>query len=315
MKIKLTKYILGILAFTFMLTGCSKNEDALSLTQNVEDIQNVGGILKFKNQAVFEATIDSLKKMDTQKQIEFLAVYNLKSYNDKLKEANSELDQLVNSTTDKTTFDTLYENYKMKYQNTFLFYDISTKFISPVSKLKDSFLKRLVNSSGEYMIGNQIIKAPTYSDIIEYNALNKTFVLDFNEPTIGTQKITASPTDNYGYVKTSKRKAIVRFGLTSSGELLANFSGQIKTWLYWTSYDTIYYLDFSINKPFFLNSQGAAQPANSPFMFTTPVESSNIDVTLGYISGTDFSGVTGVFQMWSRGIDKTDGVTGNIKFD
>lgn len=61
MKIKLTKYILAVLAITFALTSCSKNEDALATIAS-----NKQEILSFKNSEEFLATLNKVDSMKSE---------------------------------------------------------------------------------------------------------------------------------------------------------------------------------------------------------------------------------------------------------
>lgn len=58
MKIKLTKYILSILAITFVITSCSKTSDELAtVTSNKQDI------LTFKTVDEFNTTVQKVNSM------------------------------------------------------------------------------------------------------------------------------------------------------------------------------------------------------------------------------------------------------------
>jgi len=129
-------------------------------------------------------------------------------------------------------------------------------------------------------------------------------------------KVTTSPNLNVGDIRTSKRKAFVTIYLESIN-LSAVFTAQEKTWLgYWKSYETIFNLQFTVNKPFIFNGSGAASTANTTMMYTSPKDENAVQPTLGYfIYGSDLTGITGHFLLWTRGIDQTDGVEGTIKFN
>jgi hypothetical protein len=315
MKQKLMKSILGLLAFTFVLTGCSSNEDALASVQSEVNIQNVGGILKFKDQAVFDATVDSLSKMDKNQQIAFLSNYGVKSYKDFYTEANKELDQIIDSASSQADFDARYKSYKAKYQGQFLFNDVNPEYLSPISKLKDSGIQRVVNISGKYMIGNKICKASMYSDMKEYSSEKKAIMFDFKEQLNGMQKTTASKDSNYAYLKTSNRKGIIVFDY-SKGQLFVTFTAQKKVFWGWQAYDTLFYLQYSLNKPFCERAIGTPVPANHTIMYSTTTEDNGEKYSLGFFEAeTDLSGITGKFTFWTRGIAQTDGITGTIKYN
>jgi len=315
MKQKLMKSILGLLAFTFVLTSCSSNEDALASVQSEANIQNVGGILKFKDQAVFDATVDTLSKMDKNQQIAFLSNYGVKSYKDFYTEANKELDQIIDSASSQADFDALYKSYKAKYQGQFLFNDVNPEYLSPISKLKNSGIQRVVNISGKYMIGNKVCKASMYSDMKEYSSEKKAIMFDFKEQLNGMQKTTASKDSNYAYLKTSNRKGIVVFDY-SNGQLYATFTAQKKVFWGWQAYDTLFYLQYSLNKPFCERSIGTPVPADQTIMYSTTTDDNGEKYSLGFfVAGTDLSGITGKFTFWTRGIAQTDGITGTIKYN
>jgi hypothetical protein len=61
MKINLVKYILGVLAFTFVLTGCSKNEDALTTV-----VSNKQDIMTFKSVEEFNTTVQKVNSMNPE---------------------------------------------------------------------------------------------------------------------------------------------------------------------------------------------------------------------------------------------------------
>ena len=229
MKLNLTKFILGILTITFVLTSCKNNENDLNL-QSDASIQNVGGILKFKNQEVFNATMDSLNTIDADKQTVLLSSYGVKSYKNLKAEANKELDQIIDTVSSKAIFESVYKGYISKYQSQFLFSGTSSEYISPISKLVDARLEKIVNSAGEYMIGDKVIKAAMYTDINEFNSKNKTIAFDLKPQLDGMAKVTTSPNLNVGDIRTSKRKAFVTIYLESIN-LSAVFTAQDKTWL------------------------------------------------------------------------------------
>lgn len=308
-------FILGVVAFTFVLTGCSSNEDALASVQSEPNIQNVGGILKFKDQAVFDATVDSLSKMDKNQQIAFLSNYGVKSYKDFYTEANKELDQIIDSASSQADFDALYKSYKAKYQGQFLFNDLNPEYLSPISKLKDSGIQRVVNISGKYMIGNKICKASMYSDMKEYSSEKKAIMFDFKEQLNGMQKTTPSTTANRGYVKTSNRKGIVVFDY-SNGELYATFTAQKKVFWGWQAYDTLFHLQYSLNKPFCERSIGTPVPADQIIMYSTTTDDNGEKYSLGFfVANSDLTGITGTFTFWTRGVAQTDAATGVIAYN
>src|ERR1035437_8784119 len=75
MKIKFIKYILGALAFTFVLVGCSKNEDALStVASNKQDI------LIFKTAEEFHTTLNKVDSMKPEERIGFEKSKGFKSF-------------------------------------------------------------------------------------------------------------------------------------------------------------------------------------------------------------------------------------------
>jgi len=77
MKIKLTKYALAVLAitFTFALTSCSKNEDALATVQNSKQ-----DILTFKTVDEFNETVQKVNSMKPEERIAWENSKGFKSF-------------------------------------------------------------------------------------------------------------------------------------------------------------------------------------------------------------------------------------------
>jgi hypothetical protein len=75
MKIKLTKYIFAVLAITFALTSCSKNEDALAtVASNKQDI------LTFKTVDEFNTTVQKVNSMKPEERIAWENSKGFKSF-------------------------------------------------------------------------------------------------------------------------------------------------------------------------------------------------------------------------------------------
>ncbi len=311
-------FILGVVAFIVVLTGCSSNEDALASVQSEANIQNVGGILKFKDQAVFAATVDSLSRLKESQQIDFLANYGIDSYKELQNMANEELDHIIDTVSSKAVFGVVLKTYREKYNNKFLFEKSNSEFISPISKLKDARLGRIVNTSGEYMIGDEVLKASMYSGIDAYQFSNNP---QLNIATSGTmQRVVTSTIDNYGSVKTSDRKSIVTISLDKF-KLIAHLSAQKKSWLgYWVSYNTIFSLQFKLNQLIFLPNNEGQLLSGTPHTYSNLIDDNDFDTCLGNFPsgigmGTSARDVFGSFQLWSRGIAQKDGVAGKIKLN
>lgn len=316
MKTKIKKYILSALLLTFAFTSCDKNEEAIKGTEAKLTIQNMDGILQFEDQKAFDIAIDSLNKMTTDEQNKFLSIIGFKSYKSIYNDIENELELMVQNSTTKTEFDIKYQSYVIKYQSQFLFNNIKTDFISPISKLKNNTISLLVNGNGEYIIGNNVLKAEMYSDVDEYSNSNKNLEIITNSQHIGLRKTVISNQPNYGYVKTSDRKAIIELSISST-QLIAQLTAQYKTWLgYWKSGPTYFYIQYDINKPYFRQGTGAELLPNTQIMYSTPDQYSSVIVSLGYIVyGTDLTNIRGNFLLWTQGIAQSEGVQGTISFN
>jgi hypothetical protein len=75
MKNKLTKYVLGILAITFVMTSCSKNEDALATVASTKQ-----DILTFKTVEEFNTTVQKVNTMKPEERIAWEESNGFKSF-------------------------------------------------------------------------------------------------------------------------------------------------------------------------------------------------------------------------------------------
>ncbi len=134
MKYKLKKYVLGMLAITFVLTGCSKNEDALATiasTKVTEGYVVKDGYIKFDNK---ESYLKVYKKLSTASELE-LKIWN----------SNLPFKSL------KNIFDA---NLILERENVKSDVDPTT----PISEIKDKALYSLLNEKGVLMCGDTIVK-------------------------------------------------------------------------------------------------------------------------------------------------------------
>ncbi len=325
-----------VLILSGIFFSCN-NENDLSI-DNHNSIQtlisNEGGILKFKDQTTFNTILDSLDKMSSNDKILFLTQYNVKTQNIIFNDAENELTNIVNNSSNKDEFDLQYKVYKEKYNDIFMF-NSDSLFISPYSKLTDKRLAAIVNAKGEYMIGDNVFKANSFECFDEYEKLTKS--AQMLEQTNGLQRAqSTSSSVNYAWSEQSKRRVYMTLRSTQSGTV-SNFPYEIIgpvtiyadleawkwTWFGFVRYSTIFYVEFSVNKYFIY--AGIPGPINTVYPANTNIsmegEGSGITLLLGittFTPGTMYDpGVTirGNAKVWTRGLDESVAGKTSIKIN
>ena len=85
------------------------------------EVINDGTMIKFKDVESYENALLKVSAMSTSEQVSFLNSLSFKSQMILMQEADGELDKICNQAADKAEFDVLYEKYKHKYGDVFMF--------------------------------------------------------------------------------------------------------------------------------------------------------------------------------------------------
>ena len=119
-------------------------------------------MIKFKDVESYENALLKVSAMSTSEQVSFLNSLSFKSQMILMQEADGELDKICNQAADKAEFDVLYEKYKHKYGDVFMFNTIDATDLSPYSRLVYVANEYFVNMKGEFMIGDSLVVDKVY---------------------------------------------------------------------------------------------------------------------------------------------------------
>lgn len=318
---KLFYYLLVTCSLLVMGTSCSEdgmlnsmNESENSSVKNVEVIsssttksQSCSGLmLKFKDEKTFRALIERLNKMTTKERIAFTDSVGFVSLMKLMKEADCELEVLVETAVDKADFETRYKIFKNKY-SMFLFNEIDTTDLSPYFPLKDNLIANYVNENMSVMIGDKLIKNEIVHSYTEKMKNSSSIVTYAEEGGL-----------NGTYAKVGKRKVCSHFSMTHN-RFTVNFTCQKKNMFGWVRYSTIYNAKFLINNFVWVKiipiSGGTPEhlfetdTQNQEFLYTSKEEDGNYTFDLGYIKGGAPWSAKGRAKVWSRGVPEENGGT------
>lgn len=147
MKNKLTKYVLGILAITFVMTSCSKNEDALATVQS-----NKQEILTFKTVEDFNTTLSKVVAMSDSERKSWEKEQGFKSF-------GTTCDEFYETIVpEKFKNRTEIENFISLNKDKIQFYDNSNGDIYCVTQYFKSSERYIMNQDKMYIVGNKAYK-------------------------------------------------------------------------------------------------------------------------------------------------------------
>ena len=152
--------------------SCTNDEQEVNMVKptnaNSEiEVINDGTMIKFKDVESYENALLKVSAMSTSEQVSFLNSLSFKSQMILMQEADGELDKICNQAADKAEFDVLYEKYKHKYGDVFMFNTIDATDLSPYSRLVYVANEYFVNMKGEFMIGDSLVVDKVYTDFKE----------------------------------------------------------------------------------------------------------------------------------------------------
>ena len=152
--------------------SCTNDEQEVNMVKptnaNSEiEVINDGTMIKFKDVESYENALLKVSAMSTSEQVSFLNSLSFKSQMILMQEADGELDKICNRSADKAEFDVLYEKYKHKYGDVFMFNTIDATDLSPYSRLVYVANEYFVNMKGEFMIGDSLVVDKVYTDFKE----------------------------------------------------------------------------------------------------------------------------------------------------
>ena len=152
--------------------SCTNDEQEVNMVKptnaNSEiEVINDGTMIKFKDVESYENALLKVSAMSTSEQVSFLNSLSFKSQMILMQEADGEFDKICNQAADKAEFDVLYEKYKHKYGDVFMFNTIDATDLSPYSRLVYVANEYFVNMKGEFMIGDSLVVDKVYTDFKE----------------------------------------------------------------------------------------------------------------------------------------------------
>lgn len=256
--------------------SCTNDEQEVNMVKptnaNSEiEVINDGTMIKFKDVESYENALLKVSAMSTSEQVSFLNSLSFKSQMILMQEADGELDKICNQAADKAEFDVLYEKYKHKYGDVFMFNTIDATDLSPYSRLVYVANEYFVNMKGEFMIGDSLVVDKVYTDFKERQ-----------------QQFTVSTRSS-----------------VSSGIIHANFTSQKKGVFGWSRYSTTYHAKVNLRGfefaqgellgygPVYVNKDGI------PFAIDTKEMGGNVTKVFGRKLAQE---CTGTIEIWSRGV-------------
>lgn len=319
-------YYIALIISSLLLSCSSVNDANLqgdSEAQNKVSISGENGIIKFKDQAAFNAVVDTLNKMSSLDKISFLKSCNVKTQTILANDAESELASIISNSTTQSEFNASYSRFKDKYKTLFLFNESDSLFLSPYSKLVDARYEAIVNEKGEYMIGNKVFKAEMFNNFSEYKEKflsKKTITLN-----LGMQKANSNTSNiNYAWSEQSNRRVYMNIYGTDDRQpqvsskigpvkIFAKLEAWKKGWFGWVHYSTVFSVEYKINKYLMYGTE--LGPVNKPkaknVTLTMTAEDSKTTIQLGATTiapdGSDTSdpgsNIRGTAKISTRGID------------
>jgi hypothetical protein len=206
MKVRLIKYILGISAITFVMTGCSKNEDELaSVVSNKQDI------LTFKTAEEFNTTIQKVNSMKLDERVAWEKSQGFKSFGTICDEFYKTIEpQNFKNIQEINDFIAKNNDKVQIYSN-----EAGDKYCE-VQEF-DNSARYLMNKDRMYIIGSKAIKkfneCSVSTDIVNIEALKKAknysdFKSNSSESTVkyNSQKISSG---DYGQYQENYHEAVV----------------------------------------------------------------------------------------------------------
>ena len=291
-----------------LFISCTNDEQEMDMfkpanTDSEIEVINGGTMLKFKDISAYQNALLKVSAMSTQERINYLDSLSFKPQVMIMKEADGELENICNMTADRTSFDALYQKYKQKYSQMFMFNESDPSDLSPYSKLFCPVDEYFVNAEGQFMIGDSLVNSKMYRDFEE---LEQQFIM------VSTRDASTITSVNNAYSRQSKRK--VGLQLTTGGSdapgktyIHATFTSQKKGAFGWVRYSTNYHVEFFIYGANFEFAQGGFQgfgPVYVPqdgYRFGFAIELGGNETK---ILGRKSIGAKclGDFEVWSRGV-------------
>ncbi len=237
------KKIIFLFVAIFSFIACNNDENDspnLSFNSN-KDVSIVNGILKFKNQEVFDSIKDAYLNGNEKSVLSDLKLLGHVSISDILFEADKELEQIC-ETSEEQDFKIKYADFKAKYSEKFIF-NLDEEDLSPYIPYVNSIEQFFANCDGKYMIGEKVIKADAYSDYAELKQDK------YSSPIMSRAVSEEGNSLNHAWSHQSKRK--VSLYLTIEGSAVwAEFKSQKKNVFGWVRYSTVYHGKFKLDGGF-----------------------------------------------------------------
>ncbi len=181
---RLTKQLVGILLISNAIFSFSSCQDEMSesISQNQSkeiEVVNMNSyittrattdntnipVLKFKDEATFNKTIQNLKTMDYKEKVAFFKRLNFEGAFSTLYKADMELDKIFDIE-DDNEFLKSYANFQKKYEGLFVYNTENQYDLSPYYSFTDEDIELVGNVYGNVMIGNQLKTAKATKAVI-----------------------------------------------------------------------------------------------------------------------------------------------------
>jgi len=278
MKTNLIKCILVVLTFIFALSGCSKNEDAISSIENVKQ-----DILTFSNVQEFESTLEKLTSMKPEERIAWEKSKVFKSFGTICDEFYKTIEpKNFKTIEDVNTFVASNSDKIQIYEN-----NAGDKYCE-VQEF-DNALRYLMNSKKMYIIGTKAYRKfndiTITTDLYNFEKLETTSNIDIltSDPNFKVY----NNTDNY---KNKSLKAISANLTSGSGTGNANigsetyrvsvafdaynYSGQSRVAITVRSFSRFMFIYWGMDAPVNINFKFKTTNSNSNLLDTTFTNSS-----------------------------------------
>ena len=187
-------------------TKVEQEEDIvlLNLPQTKSSNSNGNNILKFKNENVFNETVNKLQFLSNQERLEWEKQMNFESLNSVYEKALDEVTAMEDVTAEE------YYSLKKTYQNSLYFpeYKEDYGFYLPVSREE---MASVLNRNGEVMIGEEILNL---KDIFDYYDLQLTGKALYDleiQPRLGNKDYIGAQYDS-GWKELGNRKFKLKAG-------------------------------------------------------------------------------------------------------
>lgn len=288
--------------------SCTNDEQEMNMvkptnTNSEIEVINGGTMIKFRDMNAYEKALLKISAMSALECTNYLDSLSFRPQVVIMKEADSELENICNKATDRTSFDALYDKYKQKYGQMFMFNEADLSDLSPYSRLCSPVDEHFVNAEGKFMIGDSLVNSKMYRDFEERE---QHFIMAITRDASTLESV------NNAYSRQSKRKVGLQLNASGSdlpGKTLihATFTSQKKGTFGWVRYSTNYHVDFNIYGANFEFAQGGFLgygPVYVPqdgynFGFAIELDGHQTKI-LGRKSNG--SNCLGNFAVWSRGI-------------